>query len=298
MLEWFGDELNPLEIDLIRYFQGEIYLLDNKVSLAISTFNVILKSNILEKDILDRVKDKLSKLTLSLGNNRTALKILKKEKKPTKQNIAMRYVAYKNLGEYKKAYSSLFVILQKNPENLHLWSEFIDISVRLKYDLQDTDISILISKFSRKSDFQGFYNLFKENRMIFQLALLIKKSVSLGFEIESEILDKAIAVFIKYMEFNQAKDLVSFTLKTDSSFKYKFQLVQLNMKLGDFEESLNILNAMEIIKRVGKIYIYRGDIRFLQGNYSQARKNYFKAYKFYQTRDEATYRLNGIKQFL
>jgi len=296
MLEWFGDELNPLEIDLIRYFQGEVYLLNNKVNLAISTFNSILKSNILEKDILDRVKIKLSKLSLSIGNSRTALEILKKEKS-TKQNIAMRYVAYKNLGEYKKAYQSLLSILEKNPQNLHLWSELINISTRLKYDLQDIDISNLISNFSKKSDFQGFYNLFKTNRMLFQLSILIKKAVFIDFKIEQTILDKAISVFIKYMDFNQAKELVLFILKTDSNFKYKFQLVKLNMKLGDFDESLKILNQMEIEKRVGKIYLFQGDIQFLKGNYSQARKEYFKAYKFYKTRDEATYKLNGIKKF-
>ena len=298
MLEWFGDELNPLEIDLIRYFQGEVYLLNNQVNLAITTFSSILKSNILDKDILDRVKNKLSKLVLSLGNSRTALKILKKEKKPTKQNIAMRYVAYKNLGEYKKAYESLVVILDKNPVNLHLWSELINISDRLKYDLQDIDIYNLISNFSMQTNFIGFYNLFNDSRMLFQLSILIKKAVFTGFKVKQDILDKAISIFIKYMDYNQAKELVSFILKTDSSFKYQFKLVKLNMKIGDFDEALNILNNMEAKKEIGNIHLFRGDIQFLKGNYSKARIEYFKAYRFYKTRDEASYKLNGIKKFL
>jgi tetratricopeptide (TPR) repeat protein len=299
MLEWFIQDLNPLEIDLIRYFQGEIYILNDKKSLAISSFTAILKSKLLEKSVLDEVAVKLARLYLEKGNPRTTLEILK-EQESTSEIIVIKYFAYKKLSDFENAFNNLDLILKENPQNLNLWTEYIDLYIRMGKEQKDLDISFLLDDLNENSDFFSFYQLFKENRMVYQMATLLKKSYDIGFDIDDELLDTALAIFIKLMDYNKARDLIIAILKKnpDTPLKYRLKLVQIDIKIGEFDEALQILSEIEKKRPRGEVYIYRGDIHFLQEKYEKARHEYFKAYKFFNTKQIAIFKLENIKKFL
>jgi len=59
MLEWFSQEMNPLELDLVKYFQGEIFYLKEEFALAINSFNIVIENNNMDQDLLKKIEIKL-----------------------------------------------------------------------------------------------------------------------------------------------------------------------------------------------------------------------------------------------
>jgi len=300
MLEWFGDELNPLEKDLIRYFQGEIYLLEGKPSLAISNFTAILTSNLLDKASLEEIKTKLAKLYLASGNSRFALQFLDSTNQDSK-TIAMRYIAYKELNDFPKAYQNIVLMLEKNAQNLTLWKEYLDVSVQVGIKPKTISIDKFLLEFHKKDDFIKFYQLFKLYDMEYQLALFIDKFFKFAIEqIDNQMIDEVIGIYLKLMELNKAKNFIILILhsKKDHVLKYRFKLVDIYIKIGEFEEALDILNDIEKNRSFGKAHIYRGQILFLQGRYFEAREEFFQALRFQTSKHDGVQKLNMIQKFL
>jgi len=296
MLEWFGDELNLLEIDLIRYFQAEIYLLENRTFLTIQSFTSILKSKLLDKKLLKDIEFKLARLYLESGNIRASLKILESIK--DEDAIVLKYIAYKNLDNYKKAYEYILLILDRDILNIDIWNEYIELSIRVGIEPKSIDISRLLSEFREDSDFLGFYELFRGYRMRYQTALLIDSSFKIGIQIDNYILEEAIDIYLKLMEINRSENLILEVLKKEEVLKFQFKLIEIYIKIGEFEEAFNILNKIEAEHILGKIHLYRGQILFLQGRYVKARGEFFRSLRFQDSKEIGIDRLEMIKEFL
>lgn len=297
MLDWFSDELNPLEIDIIRYFQGSIFILEGKNYLAIANFKYIYDSALLEKTLLDDIKKELLNLYIKTENYRLVLKFLDKSL-IDKKNLYIKYLAYKNLNNYQKAYENIIILLNLDGQNSTLLEYYISLSMRLKINLSTLNIDFLLNNFNEESNFYLYYDIFKKHRMNYQTARLIEKAIFIKHNnINSSHLDEAINIFSNLMEFNRVRNTLILFLQKKDIPKYRLKLVAINIQIGEFEEAMDLIESLEKDSHFGETYILKGEIFYLQENYLYARASWFQALKFKETKKQATKQLEKIKKF-
>jgi hypothetical protein len=297
ILFWFEDELSPIELQLVKYFQGKVYLLDKKYSLSIASFENVYESKILDQDILEEVRRELGKLNFITENFLTALYYLEKEE-DSEEILKMKYGSNLALKNFKKAYLNLYNLAQISPD-ITIWSEFINFSKRLDISLYSLKISNLLKKIERREQFLEFFSLFSKEELFAQILELSQFAVQKEFltSSDSEIIDFTIDTFFKLMNFPKTARFISDILKIDGIDKnrYSVKLAKAYIEIGEFELAYNTLDNLP---EIGEKYLLFGDLAFLEKRYFDARENWFKAFRFLDCRKEASAKLENIKKLL
>ena len=297
MLYWFKEELNPLEIDLIRYFQAGIEKLQGKTSLAIIHYTAIEESGLLDRELLDEVRLELAKLYIENRDFRTALEYLKGFPE-TMEILQLKFLIFRGIKDFQRAYKVVKKIVQESLD-IRFWDSYISLSIRFGTPVNEIDISPLLEKLDSVERFTKFYLLFKQYRMEFQMGQLVDSSFQKGIILDEDFIDRAILIYTKLMRYNKLETLLKNVVAKLHKPKYLLALSDVEVELGEFEEALKLLDEVEEIEpKIGKIYIKRGDIFLLQKRYREARKEFFKALKFPRTRKRAMERLEMVKSYL
>jgi hypothetical protein len=238
--------LNPLEIDLIKYFIAKIYLLENRDAMAISIFDTILVNNLLDKTRLNDIRLQLAKSFYKSESWRMVIRYLENMETNNRDVLVMRYDSYMALREYSKAYDNI-IILKEGSTNIKVWNEYLLLSLRLGRNLKNINIRSLNRKFKNFDEVNKFYELFKTYNMRFASAELIENAIIKNLKGDYEFLiDEAIDIFINLYQFNRAKDLMNFiSVNHELNIARKIILFKLNVKLGEFEEAKILLKDIE-----------------------------------------------------
>jgi len=297
MLYWFGVELNPLEKDLIKYFQAGVETIEGRNSMAIIHYTSLLESNLLDEQLLKEIRLELSKLYLDSGNYSASLKYLTKMEE-NNETIRLKFLAYRGLKDYKNEYKTLQKFISQT-DDIRFWNSFIDASIRIGKSKMEIDTSSILNRLNNKTTFSQFYQLFKRYRMRYQIALIIDTAYRKGLISDMRLIDEAISIYQELLATNRVENLLEEITKKEKIPKYLLLLSNIKIEMGEFESSLKILDEVEeIAPSIGEIYLQRGDILFFQKDYLGARREWFKALKDEKSRKKASNKLEMVKSFL
>ena len=245
MLEWFSEEMNPLELDLVKYFQGEIFYLKEQFGLAINNFNIIIKNNNIDQDLLRKVKLKLIKLYLATNKNRMALKVLAQFKEKNRELLAMEFLAYKNSKQYKKAFKTIEKLLNSQ---ILTWRNYLLLAERL--NIKEIKIDKLFSLLN-KDNWKNFYNLFKNFNWKFIAAKIADYSFNHNFNVSIKILKETIEEYISRYEENLAMRLLEKIIaqKKINDDYFLIKLTEIYINVGEFQD------AFKLTKKISKKHI-------------------------------------------
>ncbi len=296
ILYWFDRELNPLERDLIRYFQGNIYYLQKRYNLAIVNYTSTLHSRIDDSEIIETIKLQLSKLHIDREEYLTALKYLN-DLDSSDEVIKLRFLSYRLLENYSKAYDHLQLFLDGN-SSIEYWDSWIDLSKRMGIDIRTIETAELFNSINSESRFREIYQLLSKNRMEHKVAQLIEYGFNSGLNIEGNLLVEAVDIYSQLLEFNRLEKFLETLLvvRRDNFFLYRLAIIK--FENGEFEKSLQLLD--EVAENgnfeMGLIYLQRGEIYYLQKRFHRARDEWLKAFHQQGTHSQASSRLKLIKE--
>ncbi len=242
-------KLNPLEIDLIKYFTAKIYLLQKKETMAISIFDTLLISNLLDQERISDIKIEMAKIYYKSESWRMVIKYLENMGVQNKEVLVMRYDSYMSLREYSRAFDNIILLIDKS-EDLKLWEDYLLLSLRLGIDVKNINIKDLAKKLKTFDQVSKFYILFNNYNMKFASAELIEIAISQNITGDYDILiDETIDKFVNLYQYNRARDFINnLRFSHGINIAQKTILFKLNVKLGEFDEATELLSD---IKKAG-----------------------------------------------
>jgi tetratricopeptide (TPR) repeat protein len=273
-----------LERDIVEYFRGNIYFLEHRESLAMLSFSSLVYSYSLDNEMIEEIKKILIEIHFNRKEYWLAVQYIDEEKDDKKSNL-IRYLAYKDNGDYEASLKYLMKTIEFDIKNVKLWKDFFYLQERVK-SKENIDIKKLLSELTNLQEFQTLSLLFFKNGFIIEAVKILEKGLQSQMLLTKD--KKRLVYFTKALNDKiYLEKVLKAIIKNSKDDYFKLELGKLFFEIGEFEEMTRLLKSI----KSGKKHILLGDLYQTIGQFQKAKVEWLQGLNYLESVAEAQERL-------